>query len=196
MNEEPYSEGVLEIEDDDFEDEPDHRVRSVLLTLLVMIVGVAVAVGVGSWVVVRSLGLDEPTIEGAGPVRVDPVAPLPTTALPQPSDSLTFEPSPDGLVATGVPAALSGDLALSASPVTVAPGERINLTGRWPGKDAVELKVQRKIDGQWTDFGVQTQVHVGTFATYVITSRTGEQIFRVLDPESGTASNEVAVVVG
>jgi hypothetical protein len=78
----------------------------------------------------------------------------------------------------------------------VKPSERINLTGQWPGHDNESLLVQRFESGQWTDFGVQVRVNVGTFSTYVLTSRTGDQKFRVFDPGSETASNEVTVTIG
>ena len=90
----------------------------------------------------------------------------------------------------------AGDLFLNASPVFVKSMERINLTGQWPGHDNVSLLVQRLEDGEWVDFGVQVQVRVGTFETYVMTGREGDNKFRLLDPESGTTSNEVTVTIG
>ena len=104
-------------------------------------------------------------------------------------------PTPDDTVpTTGAPA--SGDLYLNASPVFVRPMEKIYLTGRWPGHDNEGLLVQRLEDGQWADFGVQTRVNVGTFDTYVMTGRSGDNKFRVVDPDTQTASNEVTVTVG
>jgi hypothetical protein len=37
---------------------------------------------------------------------------------------------------------------------------------------------------------------VGTFETYVMTGREGDQKFRVFDPGAQVASNEVTVTVG
>jgi hypothetical protein len=93
---------------------------------------------------------------------------------------------------TGAP---SGDLYLTATPVFVDPMERINLTGQWPGHDNESLLVQRLEGSTWSDFGVHVTVNVGTFATYVMTGRPGDQKFRVFDPTSKTASNEVTVTI-
>lgn len=195
----PYSGGVLGTDDDDIDVEDDDRgdqVRSVLLKVFALVIGIALLVGIGSWAVVHALGLNDTQLANTGPGQVQPITPLPTTALPQPTNGPSFDPSPDGLV-TGDPTALpTGDLVLSVSPVFVKPGERINLTGQWAGRDAMGLMVQRLEGGQWADFGVQAQVKIGTFETYVITSRTGDQVFRVFDPQSKTASNEVKVTVG
>lgn len=172
----------------------DEERRQLFLAAVLKVLGVALAiglaVGLGAWLVVKTLDLDETDTGALGTTPVGPVTPLPTTALPVPTGVPTSQPS--GLV-TGTPTA--GGLTLSASPVFVEPGERINLTGTWPGHDAMGLLVQRNLDGNWTDFGVQTQVTVGTFDTWVITNRTGDQLFRVYDPETKTASNEVKVTV-
>ncbi len=191
---------MLETEDDerDVEERRGDEIRSVLFKVLAVVVGVGAAVGIGTWVVVHALGLNETDLAGSGPAAVGPVTPLPTTALPVPSSTPSFDPSPDGLV-TGTPTdgpTATGDLVLSASPVFVKPGERINLTGQWAGHDAMGLVVQRLEGGQWTDFGVQAQVRVGTFGTWVVTNRTGDQTFRMYDPSTNTASNEVKVTVG
>ncbi len=183
-------------------EERQREIRDALLKALGVVVAIAVVIWLGSWVMVKALGLDE--VETTGPaVKVQPVTPLPTTALPVPSGS------PDGTAGPGEEeteepteeptpssAPTTGDLYLSVSPVIVDPMERINLTGQWPGHDAVGLVVQRFEGGKWADFGVQTQVKVGTFDTYVMTGRTGNQKFRVFDPSSNTASNEVTVTVG
>lgn len=161
------------------------------------ILGVAVviglAVGLGAWVMVKGLGLDT-TDSGPGTGSIQPGRSLPTTALPVPSDSASPSDGSSGLVTTPTP--VSGALTLTAAPALVKPMERINLTGQWPGHDSEGLLVQRLEDGQWADFGVQVRVDLGTFATYVMTGRAGDQTFRVFDPATQTASNEVTVTVG
>ena len=98
---------------------------------------------------------------------------------------------------TSKPARSKDKIQLSATPGQVGPGERINLTGTYPGVDNVALQVQRKENGAWVPFAdVQAQVRVGTFETYVMTSRTGGMKFRVFDPTAQEASNAVAVTVG
>ena len=111
-----------------------------------------------------------------------------------PTISPTDEPT--GIYTPPPTAVNTGGLYLSASPQFVKPMERINLTGQWPGHDAMGLMVQRQEDGEWVDFGVQTTVRVGTFATYILTGRPGDNVFRVYDPETETASNEVTVTIG
>ena len=98
---------------------------------------------------------------------------------------------------TPKPARSKDKIKLSATPGQVGPGERINLMGTYPGADNVALQVQRKENGAWVPFAdVQAQVRVGTFETYVMTSRTGGMKFRVFDPAAKAASNAVAVTVG
>jgi hypothetical protein len=180
--------------------EEERRERQQAITAVVLkILGVAVAIGlvigVGAWAMVKALGLDSADTTSSGIGQLEPKTPLPSTALPVPSASDLPTPANTGLVTPGATA--TGELYLSASPVLVKPNERINLTGRWPGHDNETLVVQRFDNGAWTDFsGVQARVNVGTFDTYVMTSRTGDQKFRVFDPSTQTASNEVTVTVG
>lgn len=178
----------------------DEERRQLLVSIGLKVIGIALAIGLaiglGTYVVVKALGLDETDTTSVGQVPVGPITPLPTTALPVPTDLPTPTDEPTGLITGNPTAGATGGLTLSASPLFVKPGERINLTGTWPGHDAMGLLVQRNLSGQWTDFGVQTQVSVGTFDTWVITNRTGDQTFRVYDPASKTASNEIKVTVG
>jgi hypothetical protein len=176
------------------------RIIAAVIKVVGVAVAIGIAIGIGTWVMVKSLGLDDNTPSAIGPAPVEPINPLPTKALPQKPDSSSTpdtEPSdyPTDLVTPTISPG-NGDLFVNASPVFVDPMERINLTGQWPGHDAVGLLVQRFEDGEWVDFGVQVQVRVGTFETYVMTGREGDNKFRVLDPETGTSSNEVVVTVG
>ena len=187
----PYPWGVTGTED-------ERRARQQQITAVVLkLVGVAVAIGlvigIGAWLVVKGLGLNTSASSSDTSGASQPLAPLPSTALPVPSDTPTSTESPGTGNPTAVP---SGGLLLSASPLLVQPMERINLTGQWPGHDNQSLLVQRFDGGQWSNFGVQVQVDVGTFATYVMTGRPGDQKFRVFDPTTQTASNEVTVTVG
>jgi hypothetical protein len=177
--------------------ERQERIVKAVLKVVGVAVAIGIAIGIGTWVMVKSLGLDTTDTSTVGPAPVTPIKPLPTKAIPQPQDtaSPTDEPTdiPTDIV---TPGAGTGDLFLSASPVFVKSMERINLTGQWPGKDNVSLMVQRFEDGAWVDFGVQVNVQVGTFETYVMTGREGDNKFRIYDPETNTASNEVTVTVG
>lgn len=171
-----------------------------IIAALLKVVGVAVAVGLtiglGTWVLVKSLDLDTTEVVSSGPGPVQPRDELPTTALPQPSSSSEPDPEASPTPTPTASAGAEGDLVLNASPVFVSAMERVNLTGQWPGRDALSLLVQRFEDGEWVDFGVQVQVRIGSFATYVMTGREGDNKFRVYDPNSDVASNEVTVTIG
>lgn len=171
------------------------QLTTVVLKLLGVAVSVGLIIGIGAWLLVKALGLESGDVSSTtGPNAVEKITPLPTTALPVPTASNLPTPDNTGLVTT--PASpTNGDLYLSASPVIVRPMERINLTGQWPGHDNESVMVQRFEGGKWADFGVQARVNVGTFETYVMTGHSGEQKFRVVDPQTGVESNEVTVTV-
>jgi hypothetical protein len=84
---------------------------------------------------------------------------------------------------------------LTVNPVRVSPMERINLSGTYRGGDGATLQVQRFEDG-WRDFPTTASVSGRTFATYVMTGRSGRNRFRVVDEASGKRSNPVTVRVG
>jgi hypothetical protein len=174
--------------------DPRQELSVVVAKILAVAVAIGLVVGGGAWLLVKGLGLDSADTAGlTGPVESG--TPLPTTALPVPADSPQPSSTNTGLV-TGTTSPGNGQLYLSAAPVYVKPMERINLTGQWPGHDNEGLLVQRFEGGKWADFGVQVRVNVGTFETYVMTGHTGDQRFRVFDPQSDTASNEVKITVG
>jgi hypothetical protein len=174
--------------------ERQQEITAVVLKVLGVAVAVGLVIGLGAWVMVRSLGLDAADVSDLGPGQVQPITPLPTTALPAPSDNTPPTSEITGLVTTTAPPG-SKDLYLNASPVFVKPMEKIYLTGQWPGHDNEGLLVQRFEGGDWKDFGVQAHLNVGTFETYVMTGRSGDNRFRVFDPSSKTASNEVKITV-
>jgi hypothetical protein len=74
--------------------------------------------------------------------------------------------------------------------------QRVNLTGTYRGADNVTLQVQRLEGGRWSDFGVGAAVRVGTYTTYVLTGRVGENRFRMHDPTTGRNSNVAVVTIG
>ena len=63
--------------------------------------------------------------------------------------------------------------------------QQIDLTGTYQAGEGAILQVQRMENGAWSDFPVTMSVSGGTFATYVQTSRTGPNEFRVVDTDSG-----------
>jgi hypothetical protein len=179
------------------------QLQTVLLKGAAVLVGICVLVALGTFVMVKALGLD-----GGGGTRSattaalepQPVSPLPTTALPVPGQSQ----SPGGGQTQTGPGKKahhrpqgSHGFHLSATPVSVRPMQRINLTGTYAGHDNMSIVVQSTQSGSWAPFaGVTAQVNLGTFQTYVMSGVHGTNKFRMFDPSTGKASNPVTVTVG
>lgn len=182
----------------DLDPERKQELTNVALKVAAVVLGIGVIVGAGSFLMVKSLGLDEGSKDATARTRTEPVSPLPTTALPVPSESPRGDPNEQETVSPEPsPSEQDGKLQLHASPQSVSPMERINLTGAWPGEDNLTLVVQRQSGGGWEEFaGVTATVRAGSFETWVATGRDGEQVFRVYDPRTDTASNPVTVTVG
>ena len=87
-------------------------------------------------------------------------------------------------------------ISLQAAQTSVGPMEDIDLTGVYTGGEGAILQVQRFEGGAWVDFPA-SPISVGdsTFATYVQTGQPGVQRFRVVDTDTGKASNEVKVTI-
>ena len=175
--------------------ERSEQVRNALLKALGVVVVIAVVIALGTVLVVRALGLHEgDTTAPVGSGEVQPPKPLPTKALPVPGEkSATAEPTDKPTGPKGQ--RKSGRLQLDVSPVMARPMERVNLTGTYRGADNVGLEVQRWEAGSWQDFGVSATVRVGTFETYVMTGRSGENRFRMWDPGARRGSNVVMVTI-
>lgn len=176
-------------------DDQRRDLTAALLKVAAVALGIGLLLAVVVFVMVRALGLGggTPAAHSAATPEASPST-LPTRALTpsgSPSGSAPAEPT-----ATAKPTK-HHDIMLAASPVQVAPGGRISLTGRYPAADNVSLQVQSKQGGSWGPFAdVTAQVRGGVFETYVITSRTGITSFRVVDPATRRASNPVKVRVG
>lgn len=187
------------MDEDELRAERNRRLMIAGAKVLAVALFVGLGTGLGALVLVRSLGLNGSDTAGTDPIVVEPVSPLPSSALPVPSSEppspSASESYPDQLITSNPTAPSPGQLYLAASPVYVQSMDRIYLTGQWPGHDAVGLLVQRKESGSWADFGVQVDVRVGTFSTYVMSGHLGNNVFRVYDPSSGAASNPVTVNV-
>lgn len=186
-------------------DRPSEPTERPVLTGLVALVGVGLVVGLlagltalmgtrvlgigggdgdssGQATSGQSLFLPDPveTENPSGPLMtLDPNLPTPTVT---PGDA-TATPADEGIT-------------LSVGQAQVSAMGQIDLTGVYPQGDGAILQVQRLEDGVWTDFPVTVSVGGQTFATYVMTSRPGENKFRVVDTDSGKESNEVTVTVG
>lgn len=185
---------------------PSERVDRPILTGLVALVGVGLVVGLvlggGVLAATRLLGLggEEETSSTAVATERD------SLVLPEPQET----EEPDGPLITLRPDPQQSQrpsqreteeeeeegITLSAGQTQVSPMGQIDLTGVYPGGEGAILQVQRFEGGAWGDFPVTASVSNETFSTYVQTGQTGVNRFRMLDTDSGDASNEVKVTVG
>lgn len=174
--------------------ERDEKFNEVVRNGLVALVGICLVIALGTFGLVKILGLDSSGDTGAVvDTPTAPDTPLPTTALPVPDEDEPSETPDDEEEPSEEPGAEG--LQISISPVMVRPMERINITGTYDGMDAAQVQVQRKEGGSWVPFPVTATVRAGSFSTYVMTGRTGDNKFRVFDPGAGKASNAITVTV-
>lgn len=184
-----------------------------VLTGLIALIGVGLVVGLVAGLVVlagtqflgvggdssasddstgqQSLYLPEPKPTKSGD---DPLVTLPAGEEESSADESADEESPDEETSPTKPA--KAEIALSAGSSTIAPMERLDLTGTYEKGEGAILQVQRKEGNAWEDFPVTANVSGSIFSTYVQTGHLGINIFRVVDTDTGLASNEVRVRIG
>lgn len=190
----------------------DPEVKPVL-TGLVALVAVAAVIGavaaVAALAGTRMVGLTGESSVGTGEAAAEETLFLPplqpteresgplVTLVPSDTGEPVFTPSDEPSESPSASKDAKEQIVLSAGQTQVAPMERINLTGVYKGGEGATLQVQRFENGQWVGFySVTATVSNETFATYVETSRTGVQRFRMFDPATQRASNEVKITVG
>jgi hypothetical protein len=185
---------------------PDHRDRPVTYGLLAL-VGVAVVVGLvmglAALAGAKVLGVDgaEETSGTGGEASM--YLPKPEKTKPADGPSMTLAPGAESPAQprsspteTETAEKKTKVISLSAGQTSVSPMQQIDLTGTYPGGEGAILQVQRFENGSWQDFPVTVSVGDQTFATYVQTSQSGPNRFRVVDTDTGKASNEVKVMIG
>jgi hypothetical protein len=182
-----------------------HREHPVL-TGLIALVGVAVVVGLilggGALAATKVLGIDDNGTASDDATSGDSLyLPHPQRTATPSGPLVTLESDPTNSPETGgVEESESTepktDISLSAGQTAVGPMDQIDLTGVYPGGEGAILQVQRLEGGKWTDFPVTASVSNETFATYIQTSQTGVNRFRMIDTDSGETSNEVKVTIG
>jgi len=181
---------------DNFDDEQSEEARSAqirgaLLKALAVVVVIGVFIALGTTIVVRALGLNDGDSRApVGAASSAPEKPLPTKAIPQPGEKTAKSDEEQASKSDK-----TNRIQLAISPALARPMERVNLTGTYKGADNVGLQVQRLEDGSWQNFGVDATVHVGTYETYIMTGRPGEQRFRMYDPQRREGSNVVLVTI-
>jgi hypothetical protein len=183
-------------------DKQERPVLSGLIALVAVAAVVGALLGFGALFGARVLGLSGAETTSSDPTGGDSLY-LPK---PEPTRSGT---GPLITLAPGESAATDGsrdpnetkkkpepEISLSAGQTSVASFQQIDLTGAYPKGDGAILQVQRLEGGKWADFPVTMSVSGGTFSTYVQTSHTGTNVWRVIDTDTGTKSNTVKVKVG
>jgi hypothetical protein len=190
-------------DDRDTGDGSDSPRRALLIALAAM-AGVAVlvglAVGAAAITVLNGAGVGEGTgsaRSGSDETlfipRYQPTRTVETDdlGLPSPSVSESESESP-----SEEPSPRTDRIKLFGAPQSVGPGERINFNGVYVDGEGVPLQIQRKEGAEWIDFPVEATVRGGVFSTWIQTTRTGEQAFRVLDETTDRVSNVVVITVG
>jgi len=170
-----------------------------VLTGLLALVGVAVVIGLLGGLAVM-IGVNAAGIGDTTTATASDDSPS-TFSLPRPSDTGSTEPAPQESVEPSAGEQSTSEapaegISLTATQQSVSPMQQIDLTGTYQAGEGAILQVQRFEDGAWSDFPVTMSVSGGTFATYVQTSRTGPNKFRVVDTDSEVISNELTVTVG
>jgi len=167
----------------------------VLVVVALLIGGVVSVVALGA---AKVTGIDDarPTATAKPSLYMpsgDPTVGL--DSVPDPEGASGSDPSASPSDAASDEPSKRRPISLQAFPQQVAASARINLTGVYRGGEGRRIQVQRFEKG-WSDFPVSASVSGGQFATYVTTGRAGVNRFRVLDKDSGKASNAVRVTVG
>jgi len=184
----------------------EHPVAAGLIALVGVGLAVGLVIGIVALVATRMMGLggenasaqttSQESLYLPKPEKTTgPSGPLITLA-PGESESPTEKSSQGQPSKSPKPAKAKKEISLSASQTSVEPMDQIDLTGVYPGGEGAILQVQRFTSGSWQAFPVTVSVSDETFATYVQTSQTGVNRFRVTDTDSGLTSNEVKVTIG
>lgn len=204
----------------DPQQEPGHDrpVLNGLVALVAVALGVGLILALAALVGSRVLGLsdDGSATGGDATARESMILPSPSetdvpsgprltlnTEDPDESDDEsdasdeTDESEPtDETEATDSSSPKAGEISFQSADSSVAAGERIYISGVYPGGEGAILWLQRWEGGAWADFPASVGVTNGTFSSYIFTGLNGLNRFRVIDRDNGTVSNEIRVQVG
>ncbi len=185
-------------------DRPERRSLPVLWGL-VALVATAVIVGgvlaVGAAVATKATGLGGGGSSSAGSTAAETLyLPEPSETISEPVPYITLsdvpEPKPPKSTFSETPAKPETEITLSSAQSEVGAMEPIDLSGTYVGGDGAVLSVQQFQAGAWADFAAITvAVYGDSFSTYIQASAIGVNRFRVLDTDTGEASNEVKVTI-
>jgi len=171
--------------------------------------GLGIVIGVGAAALLASSGLDGGSLP---PINTPMIPTALGTASASASDSETepsgsrFTPPPfngddDEPTPSPTPTeeARATSARLSATPTSVAPGERFDLEGALPDSTPSEsLQIEmRQTGGSWETFPVTAAANPdGTFKTQIYISGAGEYIFRVRSRAASAVTPTATVRIG
>lgn len=184
-----------------------HPVLSGLLALVGVGLIVGLVVGLAALVGTRMLGFNGETATAEATSNQSMFLPRPekTEAASGPLITLDADPSASADDEESQPSETEStkkkkkdkQISLSASQTEVSSMEQIDLTGVYPGGEGAILRVEIFSGGGWQEFAqITTNVSDQTFSTYIQSGQVGMQRFRVVDTDTGEASNEVRVRIG
>lgn len=186
-------------------DAPERRDLSVLWGLVALVAAAVIVGGVlalGAAVASRATGLgtaeEQVTAETTQRETLFLPEPSETQSEPEPYITLSEVAEPDLPSSTfsETPSAPATEITLFSAQTEVGQMEPIDLSGSYAGGDGAVLRVQQFEAGVWGDFPVTVAVNGGEFSTFIQASAIGVNRFRVLDTDTGEASNEVRVTIG
>lgn len=181
--------------------EQKHPIFAGLIALVAVAVSVGLILGVVVLVGTRILGIGADDTHNSADHGASLYLPSPSptktatgpdvTLSSQPSQSASSKPSP----ATSKKP--ERKITLQSSTPDVSPMQTFTISGVYPDGEGSLMRLQRKVDGAWQDFGIpDVAVTDGQFSTTVQTGRSGVQKFRMKDMDHNVLSNVVDVTVG
>lgn len=174
-----------------------HPVIWGLVAMLAVTLFVGGVLAAGAAVGAKALGFsDDPAATNEATVEETLYAPEPTDTGGTPTSYITLSDIPEPDEPEYSPDEPETTITLSAGQTAVGPMEPIDLTGTYPGGDGAILRVQQLKEGVWSDFPVTAPVNGEQFYTFIQASAIGAQQFRMIDTDTGEASNEVTVQIG
>ncbi|MFZ2503807.1 MAG: hypothetical protein WAW88_14175 [Nocardioides sp.] len=169
----------------------------VALALVASVIGIGLTLATLAGLRLTGLtggGGDSAPQPGSGPTLYVPDPEDTSDGSPPEDESSGSDPATPG--SSTSPDSTQRPITLVARPDRVGSFERIYLSGEYPSGNGAILQVQRRENGQWVNFAVTASVEGGSFETYVQTSRSGPNPWRMKDTDTGRLSNVVTVTVG
>jgi acyl carrier protein len=177
------------------------------LAIFFALIGAAlgVVIGVGTAALLASSGLDAGSLPPINTPAIPTALGTASASATDSSDGRFTPPSFNGAEDEPTPSVTPSDevratrARLSATPTSVAPGERFDLEGALPDATPSEsLQIEmRQTGGAWENFPVTAAANPdGTFRTQIYISAAGEYLFRVRSRTASAVTPPVTVRIG